>query len=144
LTDEEFSIKSRGLWLRKATRREKGLEHWCDALREEVNVPSVAIMVEGRKDVKALAQLQIRAISVGKNIEETLKRMFKEGIKIVILLPDTDRAGEDFLKKWKGALQQAGLGTIERYWKILRSLRISHVEGIPAHIRRAAKKYGNN
>lgn len=138
---ERFDIENRGIWLRKASRREKKLEYWCDALRDEVEVPSVVIIVEGRKDVRALSELQIRAVAVGRNPKAIAGKLLEQGIRTVIILPDTDRAGEIHLKNWRSIFQLMGFGTIDRYWKILRSLRISHVEGIPAHIRKSNIEY---
>ncbi|MHA2232976.1 MAG: hypothetical protein ACXAB4_10830 [Candidatus Hodarchaeales archaeon] len=140
MDNEDFKITSKGIWLRKATKREKSLENWCDALRDDANISSVAIIVEGRKDVEALAQLALKARSAGRFPEETAKQLLGEGVKTVILLPDTDKAGVKHLKNWRFEFQQAGLGTIDRYWKVLRSLRISHIEGLPTHIRRSGKE----
>ncbi|MFW9917819.1 MAG: hypothetical protein ACFFGZ_19640 [Candidatus Thorarchaeota archaeon] len=138
---ERLSGKNRGIWLRKTTGREKKLESWCDALRDEVKVPSVSIIVEGRKDVGVLRELRIRAVAIGRNPKALAGKLLEEGIRTVILLPDTDRAGEAHLKNWRSIFQLMGFGIIDRYWKILRSLRISHVEGILAHIRKSDIEY---
>ncbi|MFQ5978280.1 MAG: toprim domain-containing protein [Candidatus Heimdallarchaeota archaeon] len=141
MNNEDFKITSKGIWLRKATKREKSLENWCDALRDEVNILSVVIIVEGRKDVEALAQLGLTARSAGRFPRELAKQLLRESIKTIILLPDTDKAGEKHLKNWRYQFQKSGLGTIDRYWKVLRSLRISHIEGLPTHIRRSGREH---
>ncbi|MHA2271073.1 MAG: hypothetical protein ACXACI_04365 [Candidatus Hodarchaeales archaeon] len=138
---ERFDVKNRGIWLRKTTRREKKLELWCDALRNEVEVPSVAIIVEGRNDVRTLNEMQIRAVAASRNPKTIAGKLLEEGIRTIILLPDTDRAGEIHLKNWRSIFQLMGFGIVDRYWKILRSLRISHVEGILAHIRKSDIEY---
>jgi len=133
-----------GLWLRKATKRELRLEYWFDELRTEVKLPSVAILVEGRKDIAALGEFDIEALSPGRNLNETAEELRKKGVKTVILLPDTDRAGQKLLRAWKLVLQRVGLNSIDRYWKTLLSLKISHVEGIVAHIRKSSKIYNTS
>ncbi len=126
--------------LRKANRSELKLERLCERLREESEDSSVAIVVEGRKDVDALAQLGIKAVCINKKLKNQVNSLKVEK-KIVILLFDTDKAGEELLKQWKVNLQRAGFQIQDRYWKILRSLHISHVEGLPRHLTKVVKEY---
>lgn len=108
----------------------KNLFEWIEELKDSKKL----IIVEGKKDKKALEKLDIKNI---KFVKGPLYK-FIESIrqKEVILLLDLDKEGKKLYAKLKLGLQKRGIKINYKFRKFLFKTRLSQIEGINNYIKR--------
>ena len=101
------------------------LEDWVEKLKDSNKL----IIVEGKKDRKALKDLGIsKIITISSS---PLLDIEKISEKEVIILTDLDRHGKKLYSKLRHTLQRRGIKINKQFREFLfRSTRISHIEGI--------------
>ncbi len=105
----------------------------------------VPILVEGKKDVAALANLGIvgKTIQVkvgGKVLED---RLYMTREREVIVLVDFDDYGTELAKEIVNILQPSGVKPDLRFWREIRALvrkDVKDVEGLPSYLESLKKK----
>jgi len=105
------------------------LIEWAHALRSSKK----CILVEGRKDKRALEQLGIEKIIMFSNAPHHSLETIEE--KEVVILTDLDRHGKKLYKIAKQNLQARGI-KIDRKFRefLLRETTITHIESINKRI----------
>lgn len=110
----------------------------------------IPIIVEGRRDVKALNELKIRgkiiqAKSRGKNFLDLLSVIEAYGKDEVILLLDFDRRGRELTRYLTQCLEKTKIRPNTVFWRKLSSLLrrdIKDIEGLSAYIKTLMRKTG--
>ncbi|MFN3598342.1 MAG: toprim domain-containing protein [Aquificaceae bacterium] len=104
------------------------LREWIKRLREASK--SSAVLVEGKRDRRALAKFGIKNLFTleGKRFSDLPD--FLEGYREVILLFDLDKHGERINQKVKTLLGSQGYILIEEFREELRKIGILYVEDI--------------
>ncbi|MGQ9538453.1 MAG: toprim domain-containing protein [Candidatus Bathycorpusculaceae bacterium] len=118
----------------------------------EDNLNGKPILVEGKKDVKALRTLGINGeiISVktgGKNLLDIISRMETANFKEVILMLDFDRRGRELTKNLKLHIEKTGINVNLHFWLRLLGLigkEVKDVEGLAPYIETLKNKIGNS
>ena len=91
-------------------------------LINEMNESHVPIIVEGRKDVKALRKIGIEGkiikLNSGKSIVNFCEDVARDYDEVILLL-DWDRKGEELTEKTKKILQSYGTKCILKYRKTI-------------------------
>ena len=88
------------------------------------------ILVEGKRDIKALNKLGIiNVTSLDKPIYLMIENIAKKN-KEVIILTDFDRTGKILYLKLKHELQRNGIKVNDKYRKFLSRCKITHIEGL--------------
>ena len=107
----------------------KDIFEWIEELKNSDKL----IIVEGKKDKKALEKLDIKNI---KTIKGPLYK-FIESIKSkeVILLLDLDKEGKKLYKRLKTQLQKRGIKIDHKFREFLFKTRLSQIEGITHYIK---------
>lgn len=98
------------------------------------------VIVEGKLDKEALNELGIDNIfilhkigrSLSSGIEEFIETLKKK--ETIILLTDLDDQGEEYYKIVKDGLVPNGIKINNTLRKILRNLKISHIEGLSSFV----------
>lgn len=96
-------------------------------LIEQLKYETIPIIVEGRKDAINLDKYNINSIKINGNLIEFCEKIKS---KKVILLMDTDREGEKLTNQLRRIFNCIGVSCILKYWRAMKQLRITHVEGI--------------
>lgn len=117
----------------------------------EDNLNGKPILVEGKKDVKALRTLGINGeiISVktgGKSLLDIISRMETANLKEVILMLDFDRRGRELTKNLKLHIEKTGIKVNLHFWLRLLGLigkEVKDVEGLAPYIETLKNKIGN-
>lgn len=118
----------------------------------EDNLNGKPILVEGKKDVKALRTLGINGeiISVktgGKSLLDIISRMETANLKEVILMLDFDRRGRELTKNLKLHIEKTGIKVNLHFWLRLLGLigkEVKDVEGLAPYIETLKNKIGNS
>lgn len=118
----------------------------------EDNLNGKPILVEGKKDVKALRTLGINGeiISVktgGKSLLDIISRMETANLKEVILMLDFDRRGRELTKNLKLHIEKTGINVNLHFWLRLLGLigkEVKDVEGLAPYIETLKNKIGNS
>lgn len=97
--------------------------------KEDLNGEDNAIIVvEGKKDRDALREFGINLeIIYWAALKDEQFRNFKG---TVVLLLDADKEGVNMIKRFKARYSMKGKRVELRYWKMLKQLNISNVEGL--------------
>ena len=117
------------------------LEEWIEKLRKSHKL----IIVEGKKDRKALEELGInseRIFTLNKSkalifvAEETSKKNNK-----IILLTDLDKKGKEIYGKLSSELQKNG-AEIDNYFRefLFKNTKLRQIEGISTHMKKIREK----
>ncbi len=106
------------------------LEDWREKLYEASLDENIAILVEGKRDVKALNRLGIENIYPlqGKRFYDVLEDL--ETKLLVILLFDFDKQGEKILEKFFFILQREGIPVDTSFRNYLKNFDIEEIEHI--------------
>ncbi len=131
--------------------KEEQIHKVLEQLAEE-NINGKPILVEGRKDIKALRNLGIKGkiISIktgGKNLQDIISEIEKSNLKEVILMLDFDRRGRELTKKLKHHIEKTGINPNLHFWLRLSGLagkEIKDVEGLATYIETLKNKIGNS
>lgn len=110
----------------------------------------IPVIVEGRKDVEALDELQIKdnIIEVktgGKNLLDLLNEVERLDKDEVILLMDFDRRGRELVKYLTRRLEKMKIKPNTVFWRELSGLLrrdVKDVEGMPSYIETLKRKAG--
>jgi 5S rRNA maturation endonuclease (ribonuclease M5) len=108
------------------------------------------IIVEGRKDVNALHELDleggiITAKSSGKSLLDVLGEVERRGKREVILLLDFDRQGKEWTNRLTRRLEEMRINPNLLFWKRLLGLvghDIKDIEGLATYLETLRKKVG--
>lgn len=99
------------------------------------------ILVEGKRDIKALNKLGIRnVISIDKPIYSLIENLTKEN-KEIIILTDFDRTGKELYFRIKHELQRNGIKINDKYRKYLSKCKITHIEGLFTYYKNNSKVF---
>ncbi|MBX5321608.1 MAG: toprim domain-containing protein [Candidatus Bathyarchaeota archaeon] len=118
----------------------------------EENINGKPILVEGRKDIKALRNLGIKGkiISVktgGKNLLNTISEIEASNLTEVILMLDFDRRGRELTTNLKRHIEKTGINANLHFWLRLSGLagkEVKDVEGLATYIETLKNKTGNS
>lgn len=110
----------------------------------------IPIIVEGKKDVKALRELAIEgriieAKTSGKSMLDVISQVEEYGTQEVILLLDFDRRGREWTKRLKQHLEKMKIKPNIFFWKKLLNIvgrEVKDVEGLTSYITTLKKKTG--
>jgi len=87
------------------------------------------VIVEGKKDVKALNEFGVECVSLRGDLKSFCERISQERDEVVLLM-DTDKEGRELTKKLRTYFSVLGVKVNLFYWNCLKKLRITHVEGL--------------
>lgn len=98
---------------------------------EEINKIDKSIIVEGKKDIKALRKIGVNKPIHSLNKEPIYKIAEEFPSKEVVILTDFDKKGKELYSRLKRELQSWGIkvDNVFREW-LQRNTKISHIEGI--------------
>lgn len=110
------------------------------------------MIVEGKKDVKALRKLEVRgdiicAKSSGKTSLDVLREVEKRGKDEVILLMDFDSRGRQLTRRLAGDLERMKIRPNLVFWRRLSGLAgkdVKDVEGLSTYMQTLKGKRGKN
>ncbi len=108
----------------------------------EESAKSNPIIVEGKKDAKALRELGVNGVIVtmktgGKNFVEATSKIERLGAREVILLLDFDRRGKEGTKRLQQDLERAKIKTNLNVWRDLHALagrELQCIESLPSYL----------
>jgi 2,5-diamino-6-(ribosylamino)-4(3H)-pyrimidinone 5'-phosphate reductase len=131
--------------------KEEQIHKVLEQLAEE-NLGGKLILVEGKKDIKALRNLGIKGkiISVktgGKNLLDIISEIEASNLTEVILMLDFDRRGRELTTNLKRHIEKNGINANLHFWLRLSSLagkEIKDIEGLATYIERLKNKTGNS
>jgi len=109
------------------------------------------IVVEGKKDVSALNQLNIEGKIVssktsGKSFFDTLTEIEQQKVREVILLLDFDRRGVEWTHRLKQHLEKTKIKPNLDFWNQLYGLvgrDLKDIEGLPSYLETLKKRIGD-
>ena len=127
--------------------KEERILHVLEFLAEE-SAKGIPIIVEGKKDIKALRDLAIggkivSAKSGGKRFLDIVSEIEKAGSREVILLLDFDRRGKELTANLKQYLEKTGIKSNLLFWRelsMLVSREVKDVEGLTAYMETLKRK----
>ena len=129
--------------------REERIQRVLERLTQE-SAKGIPIIVEGKKDVESLRQLEIQgqiisAKTGGKSRLDLICDVEGSGAKEVILLFDFDRRGKEWTKTVRQRLESTRIKTDLTYWAELLGLagkEVRDIEGLAAYLETLKKKLG--
>ena len=100
------------------------------------------LVVEGKKDAKALIELGINGTILtlktgGKSFLEATQQIEALGVREVVLLLDYDRRGKEGTKRLQQDLERAKVKTNVRWWSELHGLvgrEVQCIESLPSYL----------
>ncbi len=115
----------------------QGIDNWVNHILQD---NSSLILVEGKRDVKALNKLGINNVdSIDKPIYSLVEHIARKN-KEVIILTDFDPMGRRLHKKIKHELNRNGIKVNDKYRKFLSRCKITHVEGLYTYYKNNSKE----
>ena len=120
-----------------ATKQE--IEEIIEKIKEEIDDNKLIILVEGKKDKRALMDLDIKEqvfILNGKDIWNRLEEIVnKNPKKHILILTDFDKEGKKLYGKITKDLERLGMKIDKKYREFLQKrTKVSHVEGLCTYI----------
>ena len=112
------------------------LEAWVLRLREELD--GLLLLVEGKRDVQALAELGIEGpverIHAGRNLADRVEELLQQGSRRWVPLLDDDRTGNTLLERVESLV--AGRVAYDRRWRqdLMRIAKARCIEDLAAEI----------
>jgi len=111
----------------------------------------IPIVVEGKKDVSALHQMNIEGKIVssktsGKSFFDILTEIEQQKVREVILLLDFDRRGVEWTHRLKQHLEKTKIKPNLDFWNQLYGLigrDLKDLEGLPSYLETLKKRIGN-
>ncbi len=108
------------------------------------------IVVEGKKDAAALAELGVAGTVLtlktgGKSFLDAVAEIEALGVAEVVLLLDYDRRGREGTKRLMGDLERARIKVNVRWWRELHGLvghEVQCIESLPAYLETKLKVTG--
>jgi len=136
--------------LARLKEKEEKILRVLECLAEE-SAKGTPIIVEGKKDVKALRALavegnMISAKTGGKCFLDVISEVEKAGVREVILLLDFDRRGKEWTKNLKQELEKARIKPNITFWRELLEhvgREVKDVESLTAYMETLKKKAHN-
>ena len=107
------------------------IQDWIDKLRSTQKL----IIVEGKKDKKALSELQIKnIITLNKPLYEIVEFVAENGKECILLL-DLDKEGKKLYSRLKSSLQKHGVKIDDRFREFLfKHTKLSNIEGLTRYL----------
>ena len=103
------------------------IDNWVNHILQD---NSSFILVEGKRDVRALNKLGINNVnSIDKPIYSLIEHIARKN-KDVIILTDFDPMGRQLHRKIKHELNRNGIRVNDKYRKFLSRCGIAHIEGL--------------
>ncbi len=129
--------------------REERIQRVLERLTQE-SEKGIPIIVEGKKDVESLRQLEIQgqiisAKTGGKSRLDLICDVEESGAREVILLFDFDRRGKEWTKTVRQRLEIARIKVDLTFWAELLGLagkEVKDIEGLAAYLETLKKKLG--
>ena len=138
--------------MKASSNMENKLERILDLLDDlaSESAKGVPILVEGRKDVQALIELEvtgdiIAVKSRGKDLLDLLNEVEKRGKDEVVLLMDFDRRGKELMRYLTQCLEKMRIKPNTVLWKEFSSILkrdLKDIEGLPTYIETLKGKIG--
>lgn len=103
---------------------------------ERIKQEDILIVVEGKKDKRALEQFEIKNIIVlnGKDLWNRLEEIATEK-KEVLILTDFDRKGKELYGKITKYLDKLGMKVNKKYREFFqKKTKLSHIEGLTTYV----------
>jgi 5S rRNA maturation endonuclease (ribonuclease M5) len=127
--------------------KQEKILHVIEALAEESSKGTL-IVVEGKKDVKALRAVGIQGPTLclktgGKSFVETLHKIEEMGVSEVVLLLDFDRRGKEGTSHLKQDLERLRIKPNLNFWRTLSSLigrEVQCVESLCSYLETLERK----
>lgn len=131
----------------RLTEKLEKIQQVLEALVEE-SARKMPIVVEGKKDVKALRKFSVAGPVLclktgGKSLDDALHEIEQTGAKEVILLLDFDRRGREGTKLLKQNLERAHIVPNMAFWQSLSGLLardVQCVESLSAYVKTLKQK----
>ncbi|AJF62471.1 MAG: Toprim protein [archaeon GW2011_AR20] len=115
----------------------QSIDNWVNQILQD---DSSLILVEGKRDVKALNKLGIMNVStIDKPIYLMIENIVRKN-KEVAILTDFDRTGKILYSGLKHELQRNGIRVNDKYRKFLSRCKITHIEGIYTYYKNNSKE----
>jgi 5S rRNA maturation endonuclease (ribonuclease M5) len=129
--------------------REERIQRVLERLTQE-SAKGIPIIVEGKKDIKSLRQLDIQgqiisAKTGGKSRLDLICDIEESGAREVILLFDFDRRGKEWTKMVRQRLESVRIKADLTFWAELLGLAgkdVKDIEGLAAYLETLKKKLG--
>ncbi|MDD5331392.1 MAG: toprim domain-containing protein [Candidatus Nanoarchaeia archaeon] len=109
------------------------IEERLEGLIEEINTKQILVIVEGKKDLKALEELGIEKI-YPINRKPIYKVIDEINEKEVLILTDLDQTGKELYSVLKSGLQNKGIKINNNLRNFLFKTEIRQIEGITHYI----------
>jgi 2,5-diamino-6-(ribosylamino)-4(3H)-pyrimidinone 5'-phosphate reductase len=131
--------------------KQEKLEELITRLIEE-SAKGSPVVVEGRKDAEALRALGVEgkivtAKTAGKSRLDVFSEIEQTGAKEVILLPDSDRRGREWMSHLRQHLEKTGIKANASFWVELFALvgkELKDVEGLVSYMETLKRKLSSN
>ena len=131
--------------------KEEKILQVLERLAEE-SAKGIPIIVEGKKDVKALRALAIEgkiieAKTSGKSMLDVISQVEEYGTQEVILLLDFDRRGREWTKRLKQHFEKAQIKPNILFWKKLLNIaghEVKDVEGLTSYMETLKRRICNS
>jgi 2,5-diamino-6-(ribosylamino)-4(3H)-pyrimidinone 5'-phosphate reductase len=131
--------------------KEERILHVLELLSDE-SVKGRLIIVEGKKDVEALNNLNVKgkiicAKTGGKSLLDVISEIQKAGVREVILLLDFDRRGKEWTQRLTRHLERVGITPTTVYWHALFRLvgkDIRDIESLTSYMETLKSKINNS
>lgn len=115
---------------------------------EEASAKGKPIVVEGKKDAQALAELGIKDTifsvkTAGKSFLEATAEIEASGAREVILLLDFDRRGKEGTRRMQQDLERVKIKVNVRFWRDLKGLvghEVQCIESLPSYLATVQQK----
>ena len=115
----------------------QNIDNWVNQILQD-NISQ--ILVEGKRDVKALNKLGLLNVSsIDKPIYLLIEDLARKN-KEVIILTDFDPQGRKLYHKIKHELNRNGVKVNDRYRKFLLRSKITHIEGLFTYYKNNSKE----
>ncbi|MEK6907472.1 MAG: toprim domain-containing protein [Nanoarchaeota archaeon] len=113
------------------------IDNWVNQILQDNNS---LILVEGKRDIKALNKLGIINVSsIDRPIYSLIENITRKN-KRVIILTDFDRTGRKLYFSIKHELQRNGIKINDKYRKYLSRCKITHIEGLFTYYKNNSKE----